>query len=76
MVTKARLLPRQRRTPRLPEAPGIGSFGPMTVPHHHAFVMGDNRTNYYDARFFGPVPHENLLEDVPLRFWPPRPLST
>lgn len=40
------------------------------VPENHIFVLGDNRQESYDSRYFGFVPIDNVVGKVNLRYWP------
>jgi signal peptidase I len=49
----------------------ISTFGPIDVPADALFVMGDNRSESQDSRFFGPIPTEDVVGKAFVIIWPP-----
>ncbi|MBW1846792.1 MAG: signal peptidase I [Deltaproteobacteria bacterium] len=45
------------------------NYGPVTVPLESLFVMGDNRDNSHDSRFWGFVPLEDVKGKAFLIYW-------
>ncbi|MDO4478332.1 MAG: signal peptidase I [Lachnospiraceae bacterium] len=54
-----------------PEVPR-GDYGPFVVPEGHYFMMGDNRENSRDSRFWENkyVSRDQILGKAALRYWP------
>lgn len=46
------------------------NFGPMVVPQSSYFVLGDNRGNSRDSRYWGVVPKAHLMGKSLFTFWP------
>ena len=53
----------------------FNSLGPTLVPPESYFVIGDNRNGSSDSRHWGPVPLENIVGKVLVRYWPPYEFS-
>lgn len=52
------------------------SFGEIVVPAHSLYVLGDNRADSEDSRFFGPVNDDRLIGRALAGVWPPSDLGT
>ncbi len=53
-----------------PVAQGFSLLHPYTVPAGEYFVMGDNRTNSEDSRYFGPIPANLIVGRMAFVAWP------
>lgn len=56
--------------PYLPKGRTTEKFDPVRVPVDNYFVMGDNRAQSFDSRFWGTVPRESVVGRALVRVWP------
>lgn len=54
----------------------MSSFPPRRVEDHHYFVMGDNRDNSSDSRYWGLVPEKYIYGKALFRYWKPNKFGT
>jgi signal peptidase I len=51
------------------------NFGPIEVPKHHCFVLGDNRNRSLDSFNFGSVPLATIKGRIEYLYWPAKDWS-
>jgi signal peptidase I len=47
----------------------------ITVPAGHYFMMGDNRGDSDDSRYWGPVERDWIIGDAVVTYWPPKRIN-
>ena len=52
--------------------PQRDNFGPITVPPDHYLMLGDNRDNSKDSRFWGTLEAKYIKGSPLLIYWPPK----
>jgi signal peptidase I len=48
----------------IPQGPPPTALFPFSIPAGHYFLLGDNSTNAFDSRYWGPLPLTNIIGKV------------
>ncbi len=54
-----------------PGTPACNFRTPIKIPPGEYFMMGDNRPDSEDSRYWGPVPDKWIIGDAFFTYWPP-----
>jgi signal peptidase I len=61
LFAKEQLPGRSHSVAAFPGVPAMRDFGPIRVAEGHYFMMGDNRDDSYDSRYFGAVDRQRIV---------------
>jgi signal peptidase I len=57
--------------------PSVCTFSQtITVPKGDYYMMGDNRGNSDDSRYWGPIPQSSIIGKAFFTYWPPHRIGT
>lgn len=73
VIKESRIYIDGKELEEVPDLPSIDYSYELSIeiPEGHYFVLGDNRPDSGDSRYFGTVPKGNIVGKVWIRYWPP-----